>query len=139
MNQYQVSTDDPIAASKEMANMMNVMAAGRRHLHPTTSDATNMTSVSIGAWTYSCIDNIVTVAGSITFSVTTGGSTATSVELTLPYVPAGSATINGAGATNTGNAVQVLGGAGNVKAKLWYAAYNTGGAAITATFQYEVS
>lgn len=30
MNQYQVSTEDPIAASKEMANMMNVMAAGAK-------------------------------------------------------------------------------------------------------------
>ncbi|MCW3088932.1 MAG: phage tail tape measure protein [Ferruginibacter sp.] len=30
MNQYQVSTADPIAASKTMANMMNVMVAGAR-------------------------------------------------------------------------------------------------------------
>lgn len=30
MNQYQVSTDDPIAASKAMAKMMNVMAAGAK-------------------------------------------------------------------------------------------------------------
>lgn len=30
MNQYQVSTKDPIAASKEMSNMMNIMAAGAK-------------------------------------------------------------------------------------------------------------
>ncbi|MDD4394698.1 MAG: phage tail tape measure protein [Bacteroidales bacterium] len=30
MNQFQVATDDPIAASKEMARMMNVMAAGAK-------------------------------------------------------------------------------------------------------------
>lgn len=30
MNQYQVSTDDPIAASEEMSRMMNVMAAAAR-------------------------------------------------------------------------------------------------------------
>lgn len=30
MNQYQISTKDPIAASKEMANMMNIMAAGAK-------------------------------------------------------------------------------------------------------------
>jgi TP901 family phage tail tape measure protein len=30
MNQYQVSTDDPIAASKIMAEMMNIMAAGAK-------------------------------------------------------------------------------------------------------------
>ncbi len=30
MNQYQVSTDDPIQASKTMASMMNVMAAGAK-------------------------------------------------------------------------------------------------------------
>lgn len=30
MNQYQVSTEDPIKASKEMADMMNIMAAGAK-------------------------------------------------------------------------------------------------------------
>lgn len=30
LNQYQVSTDDPIAASKEMASMMNIMAAAAK-------------------------------------------------------------------------------------------------------------
>ncbi|OBX20959.1 MULTISPECIES: phage tail tape measure protein [Bizionia] len=30
MNQYQVSTDDPIKASAEMGNMMNIMAAGAK-------------------------------------------------------------------------------------------------------------
>jgi len=71
--------------------------------------------------------------------VTTGSGRAISVDLTLPYVPAGSATIDDAGATNTGNAVQELGGTGNVKAKLWYVAYNTGDVTITTTFQYEVN
>lgn len=105
---------------------------------PTTSNLTNMSSVSIGAWTYSRVGSIVTVAGMLTCSITTAGGTLTSVDLSLPVVPASSAIINGSGTCGS-IPVQVGLGAGGTNAKIVFSASFANGASISAIFQYEIN